>query len=160
MSRIGDDGLYDLAYDDGDFEEKVQPQYVKPPKGQPKPQPAEEPAAPASNSSRKQPAPPPESAPQPKRVRRLDIGESSSEEEEEWEVDGEEVVDDDGDEVVDDGDADADEGAVVKEAEGYNLLLATESRSTTGYLGVTKHASGKFQAQRGVGGKKVHLGNV
>ena len=34
----------------------------------------------------------------------------------------------------------------VKEAEGYKLHLATRSDSTTGYLGVSKMASGKFQA--------------
>ena len=37
IARVGDDGEYDLAYDDGDFEERVQVRYVKYAKLQPRP---------------------------------------------------------------------------------------------------------------------------
>lgn len=36
--------------------------------------------------------------------------------------------------------------------------VASYSHNTTGFRGVTKHKSGKFQAQIGVNGKTVHLG--
>ena len=48
---------------------------------------------------------------------------------------------------------------VVKEAEGYKLHLATRSDSTTGYLNVSKMASGHFNAVRMVDGKTVYLGS-
>ena len=48
---------------------------------------------------------------------------------------------------------------VVKEAEGYKLHLATRSNSTTGYLNVSKMASGHFNAVRMVDGKTVYLGS-
>ena len=44
----------------------------------------------------------------------------------------------------------------VKEAEGYKLHLATRSDSTTGYLGVSKLATGKFLCQ--ASGKNLKLG--
>ena len=44
----------------------------------------------------------------------------------------------------------------VEEAEGLHLHLS--SNSSTGYKGVSRHSSGRFQAQKRVDGRQIHIG--